>query len=46
MEKKEGTFYSPIFFDTDEEKIDQEDPLDDCHEDISLNDVPGEGRDG
>ena len=47
MEKKEGTFYSPNFFDTDEEKIDQEAPLDDYHEDVrSLNGIPDNGQGG
>ena len=47
MEKKEGTFYSPNFFDTDEEQIDQEATLDDYHEDVrSLNDIPDNGQDG
>ena len=34
IEKKEGTFYFPNFFDIDEEQIDQEAPLDDYHEDM------------
>ena len=47
MEKKEGNFYSPNFFDTNEEKIDQEAPLDDYHEDMrSLNDIPDNGQGG
>ena len=47
MEKKEGTFYSPNFFDIDEEHIVQEAPLDDYHEDVrSLNDIPDYGQDG
>ena len=47
MEKKEGTFYSPNFFDIDEEHIVQEAPLDDYHEDVrSLNDIPDNGQDG
>ena len=47
IEKKEGTFYSPNFFDTDEEQIDQEAPLYDYHEDVrSLNDIPDNGQGG
>lgn len=47
MEKKEGTFYSPNFFDTDEQQIGQEAPLHDYHEDMrSLNDIPDNGLGG
>ena len=47
IEKNEGTFYSPNFFDKDEEQIDQEAPLDDYHEDVrSLNDIPDNGQGG
>ena len=44
---KEGTSYSPNFFDIDEEHIVQEAPLNDYHEDVrSLNDIPDNGQDG
>ena len=46
--RKEGRyFYSPNSFDTDEEQIDQEAPLDDYHRDVrSLNDIPDNGQGG
>ena len=47
MEKEEGTFYSPYFFDINEEPIDQEALLDDYYEDTrSLNEVLDEGQGG
>ena len=47
MEKKQGTFYSLNFFDTNEEKIDQEAPLDEYHEYMrSLNDILDDGQGG
>ena len=45
MEKKEGTFYSPNFFDTNDELIEQEAPLEDYHEYMrSLNDILDNGQ--
>ena len=42
-----GIFYSPNFFDTDEDQIGQEAPLNDYHEDMrSLNNIPDEGKGG
>ena len=47
MGKKEGTFYSPNFFDTDDEPIEQKAPLEDYHEDMrSRNDILDNGQDG
>ena len=40
LEKKKGTFYSPNFFDIEEEKNNLEAPQDDYHEDMrKLNDI-------
>ena len=45
MEKEEGTFYSPNFFDTSDEPIEQDAQLDDYHEDMrSLNKIIDNGQ--
>ena len=45
MEKEEGTFYSLNFFDTGDEPIEQDAPLDDNHEGMrSLNKIPDNGQ--